>query len=193
TTSRSPRKRPRPSSRDGARSAAGRDRGARLRHPPAGGRGGAPPAAGPRPAARLPARPAAHQRQPEAGGRGRRARRGAVRRLRRLVVPPAPARPAAGRPVRAADGRAGAAQHAEVTCTMALPTSRYSRVTLVGARRRVDLLLPSGEPVGLLMPDLLELAGESAAAPPRIRQLVRANGDVLAEDASLAQAGVEDG
>jgi type VII secretion integral membrane protein EccD len=76
---------------------------------------------------------------------------------------------------------------------MALPTSRYSRVTLVGTRRRVDLLLPSGEPVGLLMPDLLQFAGESAQAPPRLRQLVRPNGDVLSSEATLAQAGVEDG
>lgn len=36
---------------------------------------------------------------------------------------------------------------------------RLSRVTLVGRRRRVDLVLPSDEPVGRFLPDVLELLG----------------------------------
>jgi type VII secretion integral membrane protein EccD len=69
----------------------------------------------------------------------------------------------------------------------------YSRVTLVGERRRVDLVLPSTEPVGSLMPDLLALLGDEAQAPPRARQLVGAAGQVLALDATLAEAEVQDG
>jgi type VII secretion integral membrane protein EccD len=77
---------------------------------------------------------------------------------------------------------------------MAVPTtSRYSRVTLVGARRRVDLVLPSTEPVGSLLPDLLAMVGDEAASPPRARQLVRTDGEVLAPDVTLAEAEVQDG
>jgi type VII secretion integral membrane protein EccD len=76
---------------------------------------------------------------------------------------------------------------------MAVPTSRYSRVTLVGARRRIDLVLPSTEPVGSLLPDLLAMLGDEAQSPPRARQLVGADGDVLAPDLTLAEAEVQDG
>jgi type VII secretion integral membrane protein EccD len=78
---------------------------------------------------------------------------------------------------------------------MAVPTvsSRYSRVTLVGSRRRIDLVLPSTEAVGSLLPDLLAMLGDEAASPPRGRQLVGADGEVLAPDATLAEAGVPDG
>jgi type VII secretion integral membrane protein EccD len=72
-------------------------------------------------------------------------------------------------------------------------TVPYSRVTLVGERRRVDLVLPSTEPVGTLMPDLLALVGDEVQAPPRARQLVGAGGQVLALDATLAEAEVPDG
>jgi type VII secretion integral membrane protein EccD len=77
---------------------------------------------------------------------------------------------------------------------MAVPTaSRYSRVTLVGTRRRIDLVLPSTEPVGSLMPDLLAMLGDETQTPPRARQLVGADGDVLAPEVTLADAEVEDG
>jgi type VII secretion integral membrane protein EccD len=76
---------------------------------------------------------------------------------------------------------------------MAVPASRYSRVTLVGARRRIDLVLPSTEPLGLLLPDLLAMLGDEAQSPPRARQLVGADGDVLAPDLTLAEAEVADG
>jgi type VII secretion integral membrane protein EccD len=72
-------------------------------------------------------------------------------------------------------------------------TSRYSRVTLVGARRRIDLVLPSTEPVGSLLPDLLVMVGDEAASPPRARQLVGSDGEVLAPDVTLAEAQVRDG
>ena len=77
---------------------------------------------------------------------------------------------------------------------MAVPaSSRYSRVTLVGARRRIDLVLPSTEPVGSLMPDLLAMLGDEVLAPPRARQLVGTDGDVLGPEVTLAEAEVPDG
>jgi type VII secretion integral membrane protein EccD len=74
-----------------------------------------------------------------------------------------------------------------------VPASRYSRVTLVGDHRRVDLVLPATEPIGSLMPDLLVLLGDEVQAPPRTRELLGADGDVLAPEATLAEAAVEDG
>lgn len=71
--------------------------------------------------------------------------------------------------------------------------SRYSRVTLVGPRRRIDLVLPSTEPVGSLLPELLVMLGDEAQAPPRARQLVGAHGDVLPPELTLAEAHVPDG
>jgi len=72
-------------------------------------------------------------------------------------------------------------------------TSRYTRITVVGSRRRIDLVLPSEETVGRLMPEVLHLLGDPPLGPSQRRQLARLDGDVLAEDLSLASAGVEDG
>ncbi|NED84780.1 hypothetical protein G3I76_32380, partial [Streptomyces sp. SID11233] len=36
-------------------------------------------------------------------------------------------------------------------------TGALSRVTLVGERRRADLVLPAGEPVGVLLPEILRV------------------------------------
>ncbi len=70
---------------------------------------------------------------------------------------------------------------------------RYSRVTVVGARRRLDAVLPSDEPVGRLLPDLLALLDEPVARPPRPRHLVTRGGDVLAGETTLTGAAVADG
>ncbi|MFC0597325.1 type VII secretion integral membrane protein EccD [Streptomyces palmae] len=68
-----------------------------------------------------------------------------------------------------------------------------SRVTLVGERRRVDLVLPSDEPIGRLLPDILRLLGDRAASQPMLRHLVTAEGAVLAQESTLASAAVRDG
>ncbi|MEV0278323.1 EsaB/YukD family protein [Streptomyces sp. NPDC050610] len=68
-----------------------------------------------------------------------------------------------------------------------------SRVTLVGDRRRVDLLLPSADPVGLLLPDILRLLDDQNSGPPGARHLVTADGAVLAPDTTLGEAAVPDG
>jgi len=72
-------------------------------------------------------------------------------------------------------------------------SSPYTRVTLVGAGRRVDMVLPAAEKVGRLLPDLLTVVGEPPAHPARLRRLVTAGGTVLADGDTLAGAEIADG
>ncbi|GAB1644204.1 type VII secretion integral membrane protein EccD [Krasilnikovia sp. MM14-A1259] len=72
-------------------------------------------------------------------------------------------------------------------------TAGYTRVTVVGASRRVDMVLPSAEPVGQLLPDALAVAGEPVTHPARLRHLVTLDGRVLAGDDTLQGHGVTDG
>jgi type VII secretion integral membrane protein EccD len=69
----------------------------------------------------------------------------------------------------------------------------FCRVTVVGDRRRADVVLPAGERVGLLVPDLLELLGDRAGSPPLLRQLLAPDGAALDGGSTLAEAGVRDG
>ena len=64
----------------------------------------------------------------------------------------------------------------------------YSRVTILGTRRRLAIL-PSDEPVGRLLPDLLD---EAVCRPPRPGHLVTRSGAALPEDVSLGQDGTDD-
>ncbi|KUN00790.1 type VII secretion integral membrane protein EccD [Streptomyces yokosukanensis] len=68
-----------------------------------------------------------------------------------------------------------------------------SRVTLVGEQRRVDLVLPSQEPVGLLLPEVMRLLGDRVGHRPEDRHLVTADGTALEPEATLESAGVPDG
>ncbi|WNZ11324.1 type VII secretion integral membrane protein EccD [Streptomyces sp. 11x1] len=68
-----------------------------------------------------------------------------------------------------------------------------SRVTLVGERRRVDLVLPSREPVGLLLPEIMRLLDDRVGERPELRHLVTADGSALAHDSTLETAGIPDG
>ncbi|MGW6137545.1 EsaB/YukD family protein [Streptomyces sp. NPDC055140] len=72
------------------------------------------------------------------------------------------------------------------------PLSRtaLSRVTLVGARRRVELVLPSREPLGVLLPEVLRLLDDGSAPHDR---LIAADGSALEPDSTLESAGVSDG
>lgn len=72
-------------------------------------------------------------------------------------------------------------------------SGELSRVTLVGERRRVDLVLPAHEPIGRLLPDLLQLLDDRVGAKPMLRHLVTASGTMLPQDTTLAAAGVPDG
>ncbi|MEV4433410.1 type VII secretion integral membrane protein EccD [Streptomyces sp. NPDC049585] len=68
-----------------------------------------------------------------------------------------------------------------------------SRVTLVGDRRRVDLVLPADEPIGRLLPDVLRLLDDRVGRRPAARHLITADGTVLPQDGTLAEAQVPDG
>ncbi|MEU9581337.1 type VII secretion integral membrane protein EccD [Streptomyces chilikensis] len=71
--------------------------------------------------------------------------------------------------------------------------TQLSRVTLIGERRRADLVLPSDTPIGQLLPDILRLLDDRVATRPTTRQLLTADGAALPHDATLASAEVPDG
>ena len=68
-----------------------------------------------------------------------------------------------------------------------------SRVTLVGEHRRGDLVLPSQEPIGRLLPDVMRLLDDRVGTRPQTRHLVAGDGSVLDPDATLESAAVADG
>ncbi|MBM4793018.1 type VII secretion integral membrane protein EccD [Streptomyces sioyaensis] len=70
---------------------------------------------------------------------------------------------------------------------------QLSRVTLVGERRRADIVLLSDTPIGQLLPDVLQLLDERPASRPMTRQLMTSDGSVLPHDSTLASAGIADG
>ncbi len=70
---------------------------------------------------------------------------------------------------------------------------RLTRITVSGAVRRADLVLPSDDPVGLLVPDLVALVGAATVEGPGAYQLSTPDGTVLDSGVSLHDAGVPDG
>ncbi len=66
-------------------------------------------------------------------------------------------------------------------------------MTLVGERRRADIVLPSDTPIGQLLPDILQLLDDRAAARPMTRQLITSDGSVLPHESTLSSAEVADG
>ncbi|GAA3193907.1 hypothetical protein GCM10017688_60340 [Streptomyces ramulosus] len=66
-------------------------------------------------------------------------------------------------------------------------------MTLVGERRRADIVLLSDTPIGQLLPDVLQLLGDRPASGPMSRQLVTSDGSALPHDSTLASAGIVDG
>lgn len=71
--------------------------------------------------------------------------------------------------------------------------AQLSRVTLVGERRRADIVLPSDTPIGQLLPDILQLLDDRAASRPLTRQLITSDGSALPHDSTLASAEIADG
>lgn len=69
----------------------------------------------------------------------------------------------------------------------------YTRVTLVGDRRNADLLLPASEAVGTLMPQILDLLGDTPGDGVSAKVLLTASGEPIAAQDSLIQAHVHDG
>lgn len=66
-------------------------------------------------------------------------------------------------------------------------------MTLVGERRRADIVLPSDTPIGQLLPDILQLLDDRAASRPMTRQLITSDGAVLPHESTLSSAEVADG
>ena len=66
-------------------------------------------------------------------------------------------------------------------------------MTLVGERRRADVVLRADTPVGQLIPDVLQLLDDRPASRPMSRQLMTSDGSVLPHDSTLASAGIADG
>lgn len=66
-------------------------------------------------------------------------------------------------------------------------------MTLVGERRRADIVLLSDTPIGQLIPDVLQLLDDRPASGPMARQLITSDGSVLPHESTLASAGVADG
>ncbi|MEV6567101.1 EsaB/YukD family protein [Streptomyces kronopolitis] len=75
----------------------------------------------------------------------------------------------------------------------AVSGTSLSRVTLVGERRRVELVLPARESLGALLPEVLRLLGDRPGQQPLARRLMAADGTVLSPDDSLASARVSEG
>ncbi|MFK0293912.1 type VII secretion integral membrane protein EccD [Streptomyces sp. NPDC090442] len=76
---------------------------------------------------------------------------------------------------------------------VATSRGQLSRVTLVGERRRADVVLLSDTPIGQLLPDVLQLLGDRPVSGPMTRQLITSDGSVLPHDSTLASAGIVDG
>lgn len=68
-----------------------------------------------------------------------------------------------------------------------------TRVTLIGSSRHVDLVLPSKEPVGTLLPQILELLDDQPKADVAAKVLLTPGGHEIDDGVSLAAAGVADG
>ncbi|MFI5694933.1 EsaB/YukD family protein [Kribbella sp. NPDC051586] len=71
--------------------------------------------------------------------------------------------------------------------------STYSRVTVIGRRRRMDAVLPADEPLGVLLPDLLRMLDEPLQETPRRRFLTTADGTLVPPEGTLAGSLVLDG
>lgn len=71
--------------------------------------------------------------------------------------------------------------------------SVYSRVTVIGQRRRLDAVLPADEPLGVLLPDLLRLLDEPLQQTPQRRFLITATGTLVPPEGTLASAQIIDG
>jgi type VII secretion integral membrane protein EccD len=71
--------------------------------------------------------------------------------------------------------------------------SIYSRVTVIGQRRRLDAVLPADEPLGVLLPDLLRMLDEPLQQTPQRRFLTTATGVLVPPEGTLGSAQITDG
>ena len=77
--------------------------------------------------------------------------------------------------------------------TASAPTGRLTRVTLVGSARRVDVVLPSDEPLGVLLPEVAAMLGYGPSGRPHGFQVSTVDGSALDPVTSLRAAGIADG
>lgn len=75
----------------------------------------------------------------------------------------------------------------------ATPSGTLTRVTLVAAHRRVDLVLPSETPLGTLLPEILRMLGYGPSDPPGAYRLSLVDGRLVEPEESLRSAGILDG
>jgi type VII secretion integral membrane protein EccD len=69
----------------------------------------------------------------------------------------------------------------------------FSRVTVIGSSRRIDVSLPDGVPVAELVLDLVQMLDESSDSVPARWALLRIGGQPLDAEQSLAEQGVASG
>lgn len=69
----------------------------------------------------------------------------------------------------------------------------FTRVTLIGTRRHLDLLLPSDRPVGGLMPQVLDMLQDEPSDDVAAKLLVTPDGTPLSAASTLDDAGIIDG
>lgn len=71
--------------------------------------------------------------------------------------------------------------------------TEYTRLTVVGATRKAEMVVPNDEAVGSLVPRLMELLDESPGAVSRPLTLVRSTGEQLDSAMTVAEQSVYDG
>ncbi|GAA1923454.1 hypothetical protein GCM10009775_14790 [Microbacterium aoyamense] len=71
--------------------------------------------------------------------------------------------------------------------------SDYTRLTVVGASRRADVVVASDDPLGVALPRLIDLLGETSGTVSRPLTLVAPDGDQLDIGRSPVQQGLVDG
>jgi type VII secretion integral membrane protein EccD len=71
--------------------------------------------------------------------------------------------------------------------------SVYSRVTVIGQRKRLDAVLPADEPLGVLLPDLLRMLEEPLQPTPQRHFLTTATGVLVPPEGTLSSAQIIDG
>ena len=67
--------------------------------------------------------------------------------------------------------------------------SIYSRVTVIGQRKRMDCVLPADEPLGVLLPDLLRMLEEPLQQTPQRHFLTTATGVLVPPEGSRVPTG----
>ena len=71
--------------------------------------------------------------------------------------------------------------------------TEFTRLTIVGAHRKAELVIPDDEAIGGLIPQLMDLLGESTGSVARPLTLVRSTGEQLDISQSAAEQHVSDG